>query len=109
MVVRISCAGREVSVRYFDNLVRMVMNAQPEMCSLLGSCQCQFVFEADGSVYPCDFYVTDAWKLGNIHENELLELYESGNCQRFKESSLSADSSLPELQMEISLSGRLPA
>jgi uncharacterized protein len=81
--------GREVSVRYFDNLVRMVMGRPAEMCSLLGSCQCQFVFEADGSVYPCDFYVTDAWKLGNIRDNELLELYESAACKRFIESSRS--------------------
>ena len=22
--------------------------------------------EADGTVYPCDFYVLDEWKLGNI-------------------------------------------
>jgi uncharacterized protein len=82
--------GREVSIRYFDNLVRMVMGIHPEMCSLLGSCQCQFVFEADGSVYPCDFYVTDEWKLGSIYDNELLGIYESNNCQRFKETSLSA-------------------
>jgi uncharacterized protein len=84
--------GREVSVRYFDNLVIMAMGMQPEMCSLIGSCQCQFVFEADGSVYPCDFYVTDEWKLGNIHENGLLEQYESDNCRRFMKSSLSASS-----------------
>ncbi|MDD5338566.1 MAG: anaerobic sulfatase maturase [Dehalococcoidales bacterium] len=84
--------GREVSVRYYDNLVRMVMGMQPEMCSLTGSCQCQFVFEADGSVYPCDFYVTDEWKLGNIHRQELMELYESETCQRFINSSLAAAS-----------------
>ena len=82
--------GREVSVRYFDNLVRMVMGLPPEMCSLLGSCQCQFVFEADGSVYPCDFYVTDEWKLGNIQDAGLIELYDSANSRRFKESSLIA-------------------
>jgi uncharacterized protein len=81
--------GREVSIRYFDNLVRMAAGMPHEMCSLLGSCQCQFVFEADGSVYPCDFYVTDDWKLGNIHENELLGLYESENCRRFIKSSVS--------------------
>jgi uncharacterized protein len=82
--------GREVSVRYFDNLVRIIMGMRPEMCSLLGSCQCQFVFETDGSVYPCDFYVTDNWKLGNIYENELLGLYESENCKHFVNSSLPA-------------------
>ncbi len=82
-------AGREVSIRYFDNLVRMAAGMPHEMCSLLGSCQCQFVIEADGSAYPCDFYVSDEWKLGNIHENELSELYESDNCARFIKSSSS--------------------
>jgi uncharacterized protein len=81
--------GREVSVRYFDNLVRMAAGLPHEMCGLLGSCQCQFVFEADGSVYPCDFYVTDEWKLGNISENDLPGLYNSDNSRRFRQSSLS--------------------
>jgi uncharacterized protein len=84
--------SREVSVRYFDNLVRMVMGMRPEMCSLLGACQCQFVFEADGGVYPCDFYVTDDWKLGDIFTNELLGLYESENAKRFRQSSLATPS-----------------
>ena len=75
--------GREVSVRYFDNLVRMVMGAPPELCSLNGACQCQFVFEADGSVYPCDFYVTDEWKLGDIRERDIMELYGSDTCKTF--------------------------
>jgi uncharacterized protein len=83
--------GKEVSIRYFDNLVRMVMGTPPETCSMRGSCGCQFVFEADGSVYPCDFYVTDAWKLGNIHDNELLQMYEGDNCTRFIKNSLSSD------------------
>jgi len=82
--------GREVSVRYFDNLVRMIMGAPPEMCSLNGACQCQFVFEADGGVYPCDFYVTDEWKLGTIRENGLMELHETDTCRRFIAGSRSA-------------------
>jgi len=83
--------GKEISIRYFDNLVRMVTGAPPETCSMRGACGCQFVFEADGSVYPCDFYVTDEWKLGNIHKDNLLELYESNTCTRFIKNSFSAD------------------
>ena len=60
--------GEEVSVRYFDNLVRIAMGMRPETCSMAGSCQCQFIFEADGSVYPCDFYVNDEWRIGNIRD-----------------------------------------
>jgi uncharacterized protein len=92
--------GREISIRYFDNLVRIVMGMPAEMCSLRGACLCQFVFEADGSVYPCDFYVTDEWKLGNIHENGLMEQYESANCRRFMKSSLSTASNCPQCQRQ---------
>lgn len=75
--------GREVSVRYFDNLVRMVMGLPPETCSLIGCCQCQFVFEADGSCYPCDFYVTDRWRMGNIRDMDLKELAASPAAAEF--------------------------
>ena len=39
-----------------------------------GICSDQWVVEADGTVYPCDFYVLDEWKLGNIRENSFEEM-----------------------------------
>ena len=33
---------------------------------MLGVCGMQYVVEADGSVYPCDFYMLDQWRLGNF-------------------------------------------
>lgn len=81
-------AGREVSVRFFDNLVRAAMGLQPETCTMLGSCRCQYVFEADGSVYPCDFYTTDEWRMGNIRTAGLAELYASPAAERFAVTSL---------------------
>ena len=47
---------------------------QPESCSLRGVCQAQWVIEADGSVYPCDFYALDRWKLGDVHHNTFAEM-----------------------------------
>ena len=76
-------SGTDVSVRYFDNLVRMIMGMPPETCSMRGICSCQFVFEADGTCYPCDFYVTENWRLGNIHEMGIMNFYESKTNQRF--------------------------
>lgn len=76
-------AGRDVSVRYFNNLVLMVMGGEPDACSMNGFCSCQFVFESDGSCYPCDFYVTDEWRLGNIRDMGIMELYKSENNRRF--------------------------
>ena len=81
-------SGYDISIRYFDNLVRMAMGLRPETCSMQGSCSCQFVFEANGNVYPCDFYVTDDWCMGNILSDELLELYSSPAAQHFIKTSL---------------------
>jgi uncharacterized protein len=80
-------SGRDVSVRYFDNLVRLVMGQAPETCSMRGTCSCQFVFEADGSCFPCDFYVTEQWRLGNIRDMDILDFYETETNRRFLETS----------------------
>ena len=53
------------------------------MCSMLGECICQYVVEADGSVYPCDFYVLDEWNLGNIRDLSFREMTESDTAKRF--------------------------
>lgn len=35
-------------------------------CTSSGICGSYFVVESDGSVYPCDFYALDAWRIGSI-------------------------------------------
>ena len=45
------------------------MGQQPESCEQRGVCSFQNIVEADGSVYPCDFYVLDEYKLGNLNED----------------------------------------
>jgi len=66
--------GRYWSVRYFDNLVWMLKGHAPEQCSMRGCCGLQYLVEADGSVYPCDFYGLDQYRLGNILQNSWEEL-----------------------------------
>lgn len=66
--------GKYVYIRQFENLVGMCMGYPPESCNMRGVCSRQLVIEADGSVYPCDFYVLDQWKLGNIQENSFEEI-----------------------------------
>ena len=58
--------GKRISIRYFDNLLQMIMGYPPESCAMMGHCTRQIVVEADGSVYPCDFYVLDEYRLGNL-------------------------------------------
>ncbi|MCL2194378.1 MAG: anaerobic sulfatase maturase [Oscillospiraceae bacterium] len=80
--------GNAPNIRYFDNLLRMVTGHEPEACGMSGVCGCQFVTEADGSVYPCDFYVDDEWKIGNILEHDFAQMRFSPTCTRFIAQSL---------------------
>ena len=58
--------GKMVSIRLFDNYISMLKGLPPESCDMQGICSQQHVIEADGSAYPCDFYVLDRYKLGNV-------------------------------------------
>lgn len=80
-------AGEYVSIRWFDNLIRMAQGGEAEMCGLMGYCPGQLVIEGDGSCYPCDFYVTDRWRLGNLHELSFSEMAHSETMQAFVEES----------------------
>lgn len=59
--------GEYTSIRYFDNLVHLYLGNPTEQCGMCGHCTHQFVVEGNGNVYPCDFYCTDEWLLGNIN------------------------------------------
>lgn len=60
--------GEYTSIRYFDNLVHLYLGNPTEQCGICGHCMHQFVAEGNGNVYPCDFYCTDEWLLGNIND-----------------------------------------
>lgn len=72
-----------ISVRTFDNYVGMLLGRPPESCGMSGFCTTYFTVEADGSVYPCDFYVLDPWYLGNINQASFDELLKSSVLQNF--------------------------
>ncbi|MCR5667385.1 MAG: anaerobic sulfatase maturase [Eubacterium sp.] len=67
-------AGEYISVRHFDNWIRMMCGQQAESCALSGVCSSYFVIESNGDVYPCDFYVMEEKKLGNVMEHDFNEL-----------------------------------
>ena len=78
-----------VSVRSFDNYAAMLAGCPPESCGMSGVCACCLTVEADGSVYPCDFYALDEYLLGNVRDNSLAEMARSEAAQRFIQPSLS--------------------
>lgn len=80
--------GNYMSIRYFDNLVRLSLGQPSEQCGMCGHCTHQFVIEGNGNIYPCDFYCTDKWLLGNINENTLEETAKSEKATGFIKESL---------------------
>ena len=94
--------GDYVSVRYFDNLVTMMMGLRPESCGLLGFCPDNYVSEADGSIFPCDFYVLDDYRLGNINTEGFDDFDRRRKEIGFTEKSLKVESecsSCPSFQL----------
>ena len=54
---------------------------------MYGICSRQWVIEADGSVYPCDFYCLDEWKMGTVQEHTFPELEQRRETLGFVEAS----------------------
>ena len=79
--------GDYVSIRRFDNWVHMLRGEQFEECGVGGFCTRQFVVEANGNVYPCDFYCLDKWLLGNINTRSFEQMARSPLAQNFIASS----------------------
>ena len=55
---------------------------------MMGHCTCQYVVEADGGVYPCDFYVLDGYRLGDIETQDFPDFDKKRRELRFIENSL---------------------
>lgn len=79
--------GKEIYIRLFDNWLAILKGENPEACEQRGICGVQTIVEADGSVYPCDFYALDSYKIGNINENTLEEIDENRRKSGFIETS----------------------
>jgi len=57
---------RKVRIRLFDNIAEALAGQKPGTCTMHETCDSYVVVEYNGDVYPCDFFVEDGWKLGNV-------------------------------------------
>ena len=83
--------GNYRSNRYFDNLVLMLHGQQPEACSMRGVCSHQYIVEADGSTYPCDFYAMDKYFLGNLTVDSVEQINATRQKIMFIENSMKVE------------------
>jgi uncharacterized protein len=75
--------GNYVSVKFFDDIANYFLKGIPTACGIDGRCHSQYVVEADGGVYPCDFYVVDKYLAGNLSRQTLREIFESPVTREF--------------------------
>ena len=76
-------SGNYISVKLFDDLFNLLIKKAVTACGFTGSCPTQIVVESDGSVYPCDFYSLDYWRLGNIKNQTISALKQTEKAKEF--------------------------
>lgn len=74
--------GEDMDIRMFSNLAQMAAGYPAEQCGMNGHCNCYFVVEGNGNIYPCDFYCSDEWKLGVLQDG-FASLGQSQKAQEF--------------------------
>ena len=79
--------GKALNINLFENIAAMLKGYPPYQCGMLGRCSQQFVIEANGDVYPCDFYCLDEVRLGNLMDSSFRQLRQTENAESFIASS----------------------
>jgi len=70
-------------VQLFDATLAQWCGVQPGVCSMGETCGDALVVEHNGDVYSCDHFVYPEYRLGNIRETSLAEIYRSKRRREF--------------------------
>ncbi|MGB4610679.1 MAG: anaerobic sulfatase maturase [Saccharofermentanales bacterium] len=79
--------GRAPYIRQFENYLDLMFGIMPESCEQRGLCAASVIIEADGSVYPCDFYMTDDYLLGTVQHDSIEKMLQSQIARDFEDRS----------------------
>ena len=80
------------SIRFFDNMLQSYLNREPDLCIHRSMCPTSLVLEQNGDAYPCDFYINDAHRLGNVGTDSFVDILRNHGRHRF----LTLKPTLPE-------------
>ena len=73
----------KMSIRFFDNMLRVYVNHEAELCIHRKTCPITLVLEPNGDAYPCDFYLNAEYRLGNVGTDSLTEILSNHARHRF--------------------------
>lgn len=79
-------------VREFNAILNALSGHYTDTCIFSGRCTPQLVVEADGSLYPCDFFVLPKFRTGKISINSLDSTLSSDGMKKF----IQIDRKLPQ-------------
>lgn len=92
--------GKQPFIRQFENYIAILLGQIPESCDMKGICGKQYVVEADGAVYPCDFYVLDRYRLGNFVTDTVEMIDKEREELRFIEDSMQKEAACGNCRYE---------
>ncbi len=76
--------GNYISIKLFDDVVNL-LSGMASACGLDGHCAPQSIVEADGGVYPCDFFVLDQYRAGSLAAQPLRAMLQHEAMRAFAE------------------------
>jgi uncharacterized protein len=61
----------DVSIRFFEDILLYLIDGVKASCCYNNACSGYMVVEYNGDCYPCDFFVFEEWKIGNLIESDI--------------------------------------
>lgn len=74
---------KKIHISLFQAIENLFKGKMICSCGMIGFCSVQIVIEANGDIYPCDFYALDDYCLGNINNMGIKEAIYSQVAQKF--------------------------
>jgi uncharacterized protein len=72
-----------VSIRLFEDLLIYLLDSVHVSCGWGRVCDTYLLVEHNGDMYPCDFYVSPEWRLGNLRQEGLAGVIDSPKRKYF--------------------------
>ena len=75
--------GLHTRIGNIEEIMQFLLERTSAICGIAGLCAMQSVIEADGSIFPCDFYAIDQYCLGNVHRHSFEDIINHPSLEKF--------------------------
>lgn len=74
---------RNFRINPLDDIVRGVSKKRPKLCKYNGICSRYITIDSNGDVYPCDEFLEEKYRFGNLINQSLPEILKSDSVQNY--------------------------